>query len=56
MVVNRLQDALLSSRIAPRASKLNCENIYFFQMGTYFFLVILIDFYSENRTTLINDQ
>jgi hypothetical protein len=44
MVVNRLQNSLINSRIAPRASRLNCQNI-FFQMGLhrYFFLVILIE-------------
>jgi hypothetical protein len=29
MVVNRLQNGLINSRIAPRASRLNCQNIYF---------------------------
>jgi hypothetical protein len=46
MVVNRLQNGLLNSRIALRASRLNC------QMGTHtFFLEILIEreFYSENN-------
>jgi hypothetical protein len=49
MVVNRLQYGLLNSRIAPRASRLNCQNIFFSNGNTYFFLVILIDFYSENN-------
>jgi hypothetical protein len=36
MVVNRLQNGLINSRIAPRASRLNCQNI-FFQMGLHIF-------------------
>jgi hypothetical protein len=43
MVFSRLQNGLINSRIAPRASRLNCQNI-FFQMGLHtFFLVILIE-------------
>jgi hypothetical protein len=36
MVVSRLQNALINSRIAPRALRLNCQNI-FFQMGLHTF-------------------
>jgi hypothetical protein len=43
MVVNRLQNGLINSRLAPRASRLNCQNS-FFQMGLHtVFLVILIE-------------
>jgi hypothetical protein len=43
MVVNRLQNGLINSRIAPRTSRLDCQNI-FFQMGLHiFFFVILIE-------------
>jgi hypothetical protein len=45
MVVNRLQYGLLNSRIAPRASRLNCQNIFFSNGNTYFFLVILIEIF-----------
>jgi hypothetical protein len=49
MVGNRLQKGLINSCTAPRASMVNCQNI-FFQIRTYtFFLEILIDFYSENN-------
>jgi hypothetical protein len=50
MVVNRLQNGLINSRIAPRASRLNCQNI-FFQMGlhTFFFGNSDRDFNSENN-------
>jgi hypothetical protein len=50
MVVNRLQKDLISSRIVLSASRLNCQNI-FSQMGTHFFLVILIEI-SILKTTL----
>jgi hypothetical protein len=36
MVVSRLQNGLINSRIAPRTSRLNCQNI-FFQMGLHTF-------------------
>jgi hypothetical protein len=42
MVVNRLQDGLLNSCIALRASRLKKN-----QMGTHTFLEILRDFYSD---------
>jgi hypothetical protein len=49
MIVNRLQNGLLNSRIAPRASRLNCQNI-FFQMGIHIFCSNSDrDFYSENN-------
>jgi hypothetical protein len=37
MVVSRLQNGLINSRIAPRASRLNCQNIFFSNGITYFF-------------------
>jgi hypothetical protein len=47
--VNRLQDGLLNTRIALRASRLNCR-IFFFQMGTHtFFINSDRDFNSENN-------
>jgi hypothetical protein len=36
MVVSRLQNGLINLRIATRASRLNCQNI-FFQMGLHTF-------------------
>jgi hypothetical protein len=42
MVANRLQNGLINSRIAPRASRLNCQN-FFFKWDYIFFLVILIE-------------
>jgi hypothetical protein len=36
MVVNRLQNGLINSRIAPRASRLNCQKI-FVQIGLHTF-------------------
>jgi hypothetical protein len=52
MIVNRLQNGLLNSRIAPRASRLNCQIFFFFQMGDIYFFVVgnsERDFYSENN-------
>jgi hypothetical protein len=50
MVVNRLQNDLINSSIAPWASRLNCQNI-FFQMGLHiFFLVILIEIFILKTT------
>jgi hypothetical protein len=43
MVVSRLQNGLINLRIATRASRLNCQNIFFSNGITYFFLVILIE-------------
>jgi hypothetical protein len=49
MVVNRLQNGSINSRIAPRASRLNCQNI-FFQMGLHtFFSDSDRDFNSESN-------
>jgi hypothetical protein len=49
MVVNRLQNGLINLRIAPRASRLNCQNI-FFQIGLHtFFSNSDRDFNSENN-------
>jgi hypothetical protein len=49
MVVNRLQNGLINSSIAPWASRVNCQNI-FFQMGLHiFFSNSDRDFYSENN-------
>jgi hypothetical protein len=51
MVVNGLLNGLLNSRIGPRASRLNCQNIYF-QVRTHtFFLVIMIDIFILKTTT-----
>jgi hypothetical protein len=36
MVVNRLQNGLINSSIAPWTSRINCQNI-FFQMGLHIF-------------------
>jgi hypothetical protein len=50
MVMNKLQDGLLNSRIALRASRLNCQNIFFFQMEhILFFSNSDRDSYSENN-------
>jgi hypothetical protein len=47
--MNRLQNGLLNSGIAPRASRLHCQNI-FFQMGIHIFCTNSDrDFYSENN-------
>jgi hypothetical protein len=49
MVVDRLQNGLINSRIAPRTSRLECQNI-FFQMGLHtFFSHSDRDFNSENN-------
>jgi hypothetical protein len=49
MVLNTLQNGLINSRIAPRASRLNCQNI-FFQMGLHtFFSNSDRDFNFENN-------
>jgi hypothetical protein len=37
MVVSRLQNGLINSRIAPRASRLNCQKNFFSNGITYFF-------------------
>jgi hypothetical protein len=49
MVVNKLQNGVLNSRKTQSASRLNCQNIFFKYGHIFFFLVILIDFYSENN-------
>jgi hypothetical protein len=49
MVLNRLQNSLINSSIAPWASRVNCQNI-FFQMGLHiFFNNSDRDFNSENN-------
>jgi hypothetical protein len=49
MIVNRLQNGLIKSRIVPRASRLNCQTI-FFQMGSHtFFSNSDRDFNFENN-------
>jgi hypothetical protein len=50
MVVNGLQNGLVSSRMAPGASGLNCQSV-FFQMGlhTFFFSNSDRDFNFENN-------
>jgi hypothetical protein len=50
MALNRLLKALLNSHIGPRASGLNCQNI-FFQMRTHnFFNTSDRDFYSKKNS------
>jgi hypothetical protein len=50
MVVNRLQNGLINSCVAPRASMVNCQNIFFSNANTYFFFSNSDrDFYSENN-------
>jgi hypothetical protein len=49
MALNRLLKALINSHIGPRASGLNCQNI-FFQMRTHnFFSTADRDFYSKKK-------
>jgi hypothetical protein len=55
MVVNRLQNGLINLSIAPWVSRVNCQNIFFFQMGLHSGLHIFFsnsdrDFYSENNS------
>jgi hypothetical protein len=45
MVVNRLQNGLINSSIAPLASRVNCQNVFFFKWDYIFFLVILIEIF-----------
>jgi hypothetical protein len=50
MVVNKLQNGLINSSIAPWAARVNCQNI-FFQMGLHiFFCNSDKDFYFENNS------
>jgi hypothetical protein len=49
MVVNRLQDGLVNSRIASRPSRLNCQNIFSNGNIYFFFSNSDRDFYSENK-------
>jgi hypothetical protein len=50
MIVNRLQNGLINSSIAPWTSRVNCQK-KFFQMGLHiFFSNSDRDFYSENNT------
>jgi hypothetical protein len=48
MVVNRLQDGLLNSRIALRASRLNCQKKI--KWEHIFFLAILIEIFILKTT------
>jgi hypothetical protein len=50
MVVNRLQNGLINSSISPWASRINCQNIFFSNKITYFFLVILIEIFILKTT------
>jgi hypothetical protein len=54
MVVNRLQDGLLNSRVVLRVSRLNCQNIFFQRRTHTFFLVILIEIFILKTTNLQN--
>jgi hypothetical protein len=49
MVVGRLQNGLVSSSIAPWASRVNCQNIFFLMGLHIFFSNSDRDFYSENK-------
>jgi hypothetical protein len=49
MVVNRLQNGLINSSIAPWSSRINCQNI-FFKWDYIFFLVILIEIFILKTT------
>jgi hypothetical protein len=51
MIVNRLQNGLINSSIAPWTSRVNCQK-KFFQMGLhiFFFLVILIEIFILKTT------
>jgi hypothetical protein len=49
MVVDGLQDGLINSIIAPWASGVNCQNI-FFKWDYMFFLVIMIDIFILETT------
>jgi hypothetical protein len=49
MVVSRLQNGLINSRIAPRASRLNCQNIFLKWDHILFFRNSDRDFNSENN-------
>jgi hypothetical protein len=51
MALNRLQKALIDSHIGPRASGLNCQIFFFFQMRTNnFFNSSDRDFYSKKNS------
>jgi hypothetical protein len=50
MVVNRLQNGLINSSIALWASRVNCQNIFFLNGNTYFFVLILIEIYILKTT------
>jgi hypothetical protein len=53
MVVNRLQNGLINSSIAPWTSKVYCQNFFFFKWDNIFFFSNSDrDFYSENKTTM----
>jgi hypothetical protein len=52
MVVNRLQDGLLNSRIALKTSRLNCQKNFFKWEHILFFRNSNRDFYSENNNVL----
>jgi hypothetical protein len=47
---NNQQNGLINSCIAPRASMVNCQNIFFSNANTYFFLIILIEIFILKTT------
>jgi hypothetical protein len=50
MALDRLQKALIDSHIGPRASGLNCQNIFFFKCEHIIFLTVLIEIFILKRT------
>jgi hypothetical protein len=51
MVVNKLQNGIINSSIAPWASRVNCQNIFFqMELCTYFFLEILREIFILKTT------
>jgi hypothetical protein len=50
MVVNRLQNGLINSSVAPWASRINCQNVSFSNEITYIFLIILIEIFILKTT------
>jgi hypothetical protein len=55
MVVNRLQNGLMESCIAPRASRLNCQNILDLTIVVGFFIFIFL-YFCDTCDTLLFSQ
>jgi hypothetical protein len=51
MVVDRLQNGLINSSIAPWASRVNCQKIFFKWDYIFFFFVILIEIFILKTTS-----